>query len=343
MSKPWKPREDLVIQSRGALERALGDAARDGAAALTALGEAGALVAMGQGGTLVAVGAGELFSAIERALTSIDLGALDDAAVDLRTMITEVDEASPEATAAFSRALEARHAFALKCLGFQALAGRKPPLTTDQETALMAFEDLVRPEIWRATAFNLARGEALAQIEPGQRPLFWWLSDGVAVDPRAAGAMASVAHLVARFPAARKRFEALVQVESSLAEGTANVIDFATWIARSRAAREPGGRMRVAAAPALDQIPVLATSDCNIFWREPSTLIVDVLKPTRPEAVPHLTLPDRTRVHGEPVARAVDRFRFVLEPSALRGGPLVLSLPLVAGDMEVRLPAADGT
>jgi len=113
-------------------------------------------------------------------------------------------------------AFGARDRAELLRLGASTALGDGTPLSDQDELAIEIFDALLSPEVHRLVPFNHVRGELEQEIAPRHRRRFWWRFEGVGLDPAAWDALASVAALVARFDAARQRFEALVAVERVL-------------------------------------------------------------------------------------------------------------------------------
>jgi hypothetical protein len=259
---------------------------------------------------------------------SADFSGIEDAAVAVRALLDRRAEGAI-GPADLARGLEeplgARDRIELARLGAAALLGRPPPASPDEESALLVFEGLVRPEVWRLTEANEARRAAVAWMAPSHRPSFWWWSEGADVDPRAVAALPSVAHLAARFPAAAAALRALVAAQE-------------TWDDAAREPRAEAPKLVLAAAAAGEEVTILDRPDVQVSWIPPGGLAVDLVADRAPEATPSIRLPGGTEIRAEPVEGAVERFHAEVGAGPLAEGRLVLVLPLAGGAVEILLP-----
>lgn len=221
---------------------------------------------------------------------------------------------------------------------------RELVLASDEATsARMTFDRIVRPHVWRLVALNDVRREMTAKLTPEERARFYWWSEGSAIDPRAATAMSGVAHLVATFPGARRRFDALVQAQESWTSSPERVRTRARRLHEFLTPRRVRDDLTLAAAPTDgDERTVLTTRDVEVsFAAGRRDLIVDLLSDRRVGAVPWIVMEDGERTLGEAVHGAEERFRFLLSMKALDSTRLVIVVPLASGDLELVLPPSD--
>jgi hypothetical protein len=212
-------------------------------------------------------------------------------------------------------------------------------LAANEVPGRMTFDLVVRPQLWRLVAINDVRREMVAKIAPEDRARFYWWSEGSAIDPVAASALPAVAHLVATFPDAQRRFEVLVQAQAAWTSPKPKV---ATGVVRTlRGFLNPrldvDDDLALAAAPT-DERTVLTTSDVEISFASPN-LILDLLSDRREGAVPSIVTAQGERVLGEAVSGAEERFAFVLSAKVLDSSRLVIVVPLASGDVEIVLPS----
>ncbi len=239
---------------------------------LALLEAAGRLVAIGGGAgvrTWASGRAEHARAAVAEHARSDSFAELEDAAVALRALLDRRagagDVTDDDLTRGVCEALGVRDRIELRSLGAAAVLGAAPAPSVEQESALLVFESLVRPELWRLTEANEARREALAWMAPARRPTFWWWHEGADVAPRAVSSLAAVALLCARFPAAAEALRSLVAAqhawdEAGTARRAAPVVSFGAWVRRrSDAARSlhEGGGPAMAAAPLGEEIPLV--------------------------------------------------------------------------------------
>lgn len=308
------------------------------------------------------------------ALSSVGLevlGAEILAALDDR----DDDDALPDETqgpsplAALERALDARDRVELALLGAEVLGPGDPTLDEELRAELDAFEEILRPELWRLTVTNDHRARPLAFVPPTYRDRFWWRFDGIDLDPRAVDALPAVASLVSRYPEARDQLERLVDadhawhrnepwVESTTPEPArdrgvetgGDVVSLAGWVAR-RARATPGVEvvrrsegdgedepLALAAAPPDAELPLLELPEVELSFRAPRELLVDVLADRDPSRPPSLRRLDGRIDDLAPVPNALERFSIQLDEPLLDETGVVLRIPLAAGTLEIRLP-----
>jgi hypothetical protein len=297
---------------RRSFEEAMADLAH--AASSTAVLEAaGHLVLLGKAparGTLSAeldLGAGELEDdafALIHALPTISIDALRNV-------------------------LSRRDAVEVRLVGAEALFGRPLPLSFDDETALVAFEEAVRPHLWRLTAFNEWRALEVDQLRPEHRARFWWWSEAAEIDPQGALHLDAVAELVARFPEAEARLQKLAATDLLLRDRGASVIDLSQWI------RERLRPVAMAANTGAREQVLYQHSAFALSFLAPGTLLIDLLEPCGPER-PRLLIGARV-IEAEPVANALERYRIDLSLLG-EAARAELVVTLVSGVVRVDLP-----
>jgi hypothetical protein len=250
-------------------------------------------------------------------------------------------------------ALEVRDRVEIQIAGAAALLGRPPDLGPDQHAALLVFENVVRPEVWRLTELNDRRRILLAWMSPAHRPAFWWWHEGTDVSPEALSSLPAVAHLVSRFPAAAEALRSLVRAQDawdgvggelrarrSAPAQRAAVVSLGEWLER-RAEEARGGAtagVTLAAATAGEEITLLDRADFQVSWSPPDTLVIDLVADRAPGARPLLRLAGGVTVLSEPVAGAEERFRISAGAPVLGAARAVLVLPLSGGAVEIILP-----
>jgi hypothetical protein len=250
-------------------------------------------------------------------------------------------------------ALELRGQIEIQIAGATAILGHPPDLGPDQHAALLVFEDLVRPEVWRLTALNEGRRQAVAWMSPAHRPGFWWWHEGADVSPEALSSLPAVAHLVSRFPAAADALRSLVRAQEtwdgvggdlrarrSASAERAAVVSLGAWLER-RAGEARGGAypgLALAAAAAGEEITLVDRADFQVSWSPPDALVIDLVADRAPGTRPLLRLAGGVIVLSEPVAGAEERFRISAGAPVLGALRAVLVLPLANGTLEIPFP-----
>ena len=211
------------------------------------------------------------------------------------------------------------------------ILGRGAQPSLEEESALIAFEEALRPALWRLTAFNEWRALEVAWMPPAYRARFWWWSEACEVDPRGALHLDAVAELIARFPEAEARLHQLAATELLLRshEPALQIVDLAAWIR----GRTP--QVAMAASTGVREQVLYAHASFTLSLLPPSTLLVDLLERRGPE-LPRLRLGARV-VEAEPVPNALERYRFDLD-SLGESTRAELVLSLASGVVRVTLP-----
>ena len=349
--RAWRVEPGLLEAAERAFAASVAglDEAPESAAAL--LEAAGRLVAMEAPGAVLAWagqradGGREVAAAVE---SEKAFEAVEDAAAALRALLDGRALGAGDVTGeallrGVEEALEARHRVALRRLGAEAILGEAPELGVAQESALLVFESLVRPDLWRLTEANVRRREALAAIAPARRRAFWWWSEGADVAEHAVPALAAVAHLVARFPGAGEALASLVAAqrtwdEAARAPREASVVSLGAWLRRRAAAVRPGTGMELAAATIEGEVTLVDDPAYQVSWAAPDALVIDLVADRAPGTAPWLRRGDGSTVASLPVEGAEERFSLRVGAPLLEEAGAVLVLPLATGTIEVPLP-----
>jgi hypothetical protein len=319
------------------------------------MSEVGGLLALEEAGRRVAEGAPAAVDPGARgAATRLDadgaLAALEDAAVALVALLERralgTGEVSDEELAGgVTDALGARDRVEHRLLGAAEVLGHAPALGPAEESALLVFEALVRPALFRLVEVNELRRERVARLSPARRASFWWWQEGADVAPQAVAALPAVAHLCARFPAAAEQLATLVAAQRAWddegrARREARVISLGGWLRRAaesaRAARPSAVAM--AAAQADEEIALVDEARFQISWTPPDTLVIDLLADRAPGEVPAVRVGEAAPVRATAVEGAVERFAVRLDAAALAARRTTLILPLAEGPVELPLP-----
>ncbi len=355
-AKAWRPDPALVASARAvlaaALEGAAGGAAGEGPAFDELFEAAGRLVALGAPELAAGAlrGRDDLRAPAAQALGRDEAAdELEDAAIALREALAAGDEGEGAGVGVALAAFAGRDRAEFRLLGAALALGRDPERFEAGAAGRLEFEALVRPELWRLCAFNDARRAALAAVTPALRARFWWWHEGAEIDPGAAAALPAVAALVAAFPAARARLEALVRAReawgSSRAARAASPRPMYTlrdWVER-RDAGGPGlAEAPALAAAAADETLLVDEADYQISWAPPDELVVDLVADRAPGELPALRLAEGPTWRAVAVEGAEERFAFSLPPGALDEARASLTLPLARGPIEVALPPPRG-
>jgi hypothetical protein len=248
------------------------------------LAAAGRLVVMGAGSTIgaapieIELGIGELEEHAFDALEALDRSAIEDV----------------------RRALAPRDEVELRLIGAEAILGRPPHLTIEEEIGLVAFEEALRPHLWRLTALNEWRALEVAWMQPEHRARFWWWAEASDVDPRAAAHLDAVAELVARFPEAEARLTKIAATDLLLRRPSFAVIDLGSWIRSHTLAM-------AASTGAREQI-LIEHRSFTLSLLRPATLLVDLLEPCG-EHPPRLYTAGAV-IESTPVPDALERYQF---------------------------------
>lgn len=272
-------------------------------------------------GRLVAAGAADRVGVLD---TEIDLaiGELEDSAYAALESLDDIE--------AVRGAFGVRDAVELRRIGAEAILGHPPELSMDEESSLVAFEEALRPHLWRLTALNEWRSLEVAWMTPEHRSRFWWWSEAGEVDPRGALHLDAVAELIARFPEADVELRKLAATELLLRQPSAEVLDLGAWL---RARSEP---LAMAASTGVRERVLFEHPAFTLSLLAPDALLIDLLERRGPE-------PPRIRiggivVEGEPVPEALERYRFDLKRLFAHAGPAELVLSLASGEVRTALP-----
>ncbi|APR79609.1 Hypothetical protein A7982_04956 [Minicystis rosea] len=351
VSTGWKAEAEALHEASRSFAAAA--EAMDAAAVLEA---AGRLVTMGAPAEVIAWAEGRADrgrSIAEAPARTGSFEAIEDAAVALhdlleRRALGKGDVTDEELSRGVREAFRARDQLELQRLGAATILGRAPELGAAEESALIVFESLVRPALFRLTELNDLRREALARIAPAHRATFWWWCEGADVAPHAVASLPAVAHLVARFPAAAEMLAALVAAQRTWDEAAserrvATVVSLRGWLRRrTDAARAATGAVvALAAATRDEEITLLDERDYQVSWSAPDTLVIDLVADRAPGAVPSLRRADGSVVASVSVAGAEERFAIHADETLLSAGRAVLVLPLAGGVVEIALPPND--
>lgn len=309
---------------------------------LPALEEAGRRVAEGAlveaNAELSPLGADGAFAALEDAATTL-VALLERRALGTGEV---TDEALREGVLA---ALAARDRVEHRILGATAILGAAPDLAPEEESAILVFEALVRPALFRMVEVNALRQERLAKIAPLRRAAFWWWSEGADVAPTAVASLVAVAHLCARFPAAADQLAALVAAqrawdEEGRARRAAKVVSLGGWLRRKaeEARSLPPQAVAMAAAQAEEEIALVDDARFQISWAPPDTLVIDLVADRAPFGLPMIRVGDGEPAPAIAVEGAVERFAVQLGEAVLGSARVTLIVPLAEGSIEVLLP-----
>lgn len=295
-------------------------------AALSALADAGEpLDVLEAAGMLVVLGAQDQIGSVE---VTIELGAgeVDEAAYEAIDALGQAD-ALERLRAAFS----IRDAVELRRIGAEAVLGHEPELSLEDEIALVAFDEALRPHLWRLTAMNEWRALEVAWMRPEHRRRFWWWSEASEVDPRGAIHLDAVAELIARFPSAERELRKLAATELLLrSDASAAVIDLGRWL------RDSSPEISMAAATGQRERVLFEHSSFTLSLLPPDALLIDLLEP-RGENLPRLRI-GSTVLESEAVPDALERYRFDLTELLTVTDRVQLVVSLSSGVVRVLLP-----
>lgn len=315
----WKPREDLLHKAEAAAvwaTSALGHAPGDPACLLEALATLGWARTLGLKREVTLAGP------YREAIAQLDFEVLEEDAI--RLVEAESLESFEEIVAARDRI---EHVLVeLDHRRVSGIIGR------DAEIRLASFEHLLRHELPRLTSANAVRDPVASAIRPDLRRRFWWWCEGAGIDANAYASLTGVAELVARFPVARERFDALARSAGTLERP--KVVRFSDWLARRRGA-EP---MKVAAATSSESVEIARTSAYELAWRPPATIVLDVNEDLAPGVLPTLRTGRRERAMT-PVPRTEQRFSITLEDAELDEAQVIVGIPLATGPIDVAVPS----
>jgi hypothetical protein len=225
---------------------------------------------------------------------------------------------------ALRRSFAARDAVELRRIGAEAILGHAPALTMDEEVELVAFEEALRPHLWRLTALNEWRSLEVSWMTAG-RDRFWWWSEGSEIDPTAIDHLDAVAELVAHFPEAELRLKQLAATELLMRQRP-NVVELRAWI-RARP-------LALAASTGAREQVLLEHPSFTLSLLPPDVLLVDLLEAGGP---PRLMIGGAT-IESTPVPDAIERYRFELDALPERAVRAELVLSLSSGEVRVLLP-----
>ncbi len=277
-------------------------------------------------GLLVLLGAEAQLGSLD---VDIDLG-IDDALEDDAVAAVALLDGSTDAIDELRRAFAARDAVELRRLGAEAMIGEPPDLTIEQEVALVAFDETLRPHLWRLTAFNAWRALEVAWVPATHRSRFWWWSDASFIDPRGAPHLDAVAELVARFPEVAARLDWLAATQLLLDAPDRTVVDLGAWI------RMRSPPLAMAASTGAREQVLLEHPSFTLSLLPPDTLLIDLLEAAGAEP-PYLQL-GAVRISAEPVPDALERYRFDLSALGERTGRAELFVSVSSGALRLPLP-----
>lgn len=277
---------------------------------------------------------------------------LETAAVAVARALDRLDDAPDfgDPRNEICRALAARSVVERRIVGCEALCGRGPRLSVALTAVLGSFDEIVRADLWRLTALNDVRAEALREVAPPHRARFWWWHEAGDVPPEAAGALAAVATLCARFPEARERFDVLVDAQHAWDSArpvsvapvgaTGRVVSLGAWLARLAVPRN-GEPITLAAAGLDDEVTLIERADVEVSWSPPGALYVDVVAQRAHGARPTVVLGDGRVLASEPVEGAVERFLVRIGPDALASESIEVRVPLSSGLVVLHVPPSE--
>jgi hypothetical protein len=223
---PRGPEETERARLGATLEQLRAHPPQDAGAARALCETAGALRAMGVRITpLSAQLQQSLADVLEKGLGLASLSTEAQLVVELLDLLEARDDADDAPSAALARdeeelvrsALGARDRAELLLLGLEALGLDAHALDATDALGIATFDAYFERVRARATRLNHVRGESTLTILPPLRARFPWRFEGIGIDPQAWSSLATVAGLVARYPEAAARLEALVRVERALA------------------------------------------------------------------------------------------------------------------------------
>lgn len=282
-------------------------------------------------GRLIAMGETERIGSLDVEI-DLDIGALDE---DAAHVVETLGRADPPADTFLrvQQLLGPRDAVELRRIAAAHLLGREPELDLDEEASLCAFDEALRPALWRLTALNDWRAAQVQWIVPELRPRFWWWSEATDVSPEGATAIDAVAVLVARFPEAEQHLEKLAATQLLLAtDDPAEVVDLRSWIE----GRAGTGTLAMAASTGPREQILLEHPSFTLSFLRPRALLVDLLEP-RGEALPRLSIGDRT-IEGLPVPDGLERYSFDIYDIPADATEAELEITLASSRITVTLP-----
>lgn len=329
----WTPDPELLRATRGILMDEA-DALLEGAPApehdVTFLEALGTLVALGaaQGPDLEPKPG--VTQALSARLASLELPALDDAAVDfleLAPRCLTLDETEWDDTLRpLFQALACRDRVELAWMGAQAL-GLEKGISEEAQVSRLSFDGMLGDALWQLLPLNARRRAALGWMSPQHHARFAWWSLGAELPDDALLNPARADEVLKLFPAAAR----FVQVARRMAPRTkAPVVSLVDRLKK----RTQGEGLRWAAATEAGTVPLPASRFAELAFRaSPPQLVVDVLRPLRAGKVPELLVGAGRRVLVPGPEEGLGRFVFDLH--GVSEAQAVLRLPLEHGDEEV--------
>lgn len=300
-----------------------------------------------------------LLFAIARCLREADFASLEGAAIRVCEAATEVVTAEgPELDRLRSEVLEAlatRDRFELLMQGATALLGVPPKLSEDQESYLLEFASLVRPELWRLVPLNEDRLARCEWVDRGKMESVWWWSHGRDIPSSGLDALGTAAHLLVRYPEAREHLERLVRAqhvmdghpERAIVRETAptdEVIVLADWV-RDRG-RAPDWKLAVGYdAQSTDEPsrrPLVRAPLCSMDWVEPDTMELTLDPSLQLSCPPELITPQGPTSFA-PVSGQAGQYRLQVRAEALHEPSAVLRLSHDGEVLELFLGSTDDT
>lgn len=287
------------------------------------------------------------------AVPCLDFSGLGPAAVDLLTASPDPDRAD---AALVLEALRIRDE-----AEFVREATRHFPgqcrLTDEQESELIAFDDVVRPELSRLIPLGEGRVKPVDWVAPECRRTFWWRFHGSDVPPDGQDRLVDAALVLSRFPELWGKLQWQVAANVLMDEvagayqaagsaGEPGSAEPPTTGASDEVAPTSGGAQVIAFPPPSPALPRAAGFEAPepLSFRDGPDfdvtlvghrMVVDVLIPLAHDRVPVIDV-DGLTIAGTRVAGGVDRFEFV----GIEMRPMELRVPLASG--LVTLPLADG-
>lgn len=338
----WTPDQELAQEAKDVIDAespALRDAAaphRDAACTwLEALGTLVGLVGADNARRHVAA---ELVGPLGRALATLELPELDDAAInalELAPACLSLDESllDEELWPLFD-ALRTRDRVELMWIGAEC-AGIDGSFSDEGLAARASFDQLLGPALWQLVPLGERRSTELAWMNPELRDRFWWRARGADLPVDALDRPAHRQRVLAVFPEARTHLTALDAVRPRLA-----LVSLGERLEAARAAHlvDARGTLRAAAASnGADEVPLLAHPAVEVGFHG-ARLIADVLDDLAEGAAPELRWSGGAKPLA-PVPGTNQRFEVSLDAADLARTDALLFVPLRAGSLELALHA----
>jgi hypothetical protein len=296
----------------------------------------------------------EEFGAALRSCPAEEIKAAAEAILALSPELGEDDDdARTMAEAEVLAALELRDRAELLVEGARHLLGKDPALPPELEAALLSFDELVAPELWRLLPLGQTRVDRVRWASPRNRARLWWWHRGSDLPMTALDEMGTTARTLFLFPEARRHLDDLIAAERDIQRFRAQragdpLVSIGELLERRRRQGSRGDpsdetidALRIAAADFSPEVVLLETPELTVSASR-THFIVDLESPsgTAPDASATLAASGIGELSGTPTEPG--RFEFPLSTELLRTTEVTLRMLVAGRVIAIRIPQDNG-